>query len=949
MKHIVPGDGYDTVNGDIANNKALVASKESVFNEEKFRSKTQLVENTEKLHKELSVLLGLSGNINNIAPGMEASFSKDLKINQFHAYFVIVLDVEKSTKELNLDDLKLNEAAHKLAVEDIKEFRNKHGNRFVNSVTYGKKFVAVVQIKDMEKALELKRKFDGKIESQYAKAHLQIEHAIQAIRDLSSANVFIYSAGSDTDAQDPQVKLNAEVSELYKLLNQFNKNKPTDNNDSTKNGGQDNNKTADKGEQNAKNDNAASALKSAISNVVDKIKADPAKAEGDKKQPQADNKPADDAKKPAVKADATTADNVKLTLNLAVGGKEESPAPADNKDNNAKKGNDAAEKYVPLRYSTKNYSVIDKLANLKKMDIAAANADNLLAYVASGYHRISAYLNSVNYAFDNAQFLPFTLAETKDLTEQKKKLKSLKLKLREISTLITDDIYSVDEELFNDCARAIAKIYEEINAMNSHLINFDESAFLLSSVRSKEDHLNWELFKLHFHRTSHHTMPIKPPAGTKQLMFVARDSEGNILPDNMRYDIRKDKYGVFSTVVYKKLKNVSYADLPGQDMKSFENDLKAVYVADPHHAGRPFNVDVYAKVGPRYDPLTVESDLKYISAPAQLDDAINEDKIKEQNKGDNNTWYTDSEISTLVDLRVNKLLGGYVKGNNYLIAGNADGKVVDEDNNEYFVLVTSAIDTQQKALPLCSFLDKSKLNPPDANKPDTRRDIFDEIGDKLKAKDEQYFKILFPYNITNVHWLTGEIKMHKNTSNYIIDIYAHDPFGKGKMQASNFELMRDTLIKKIKEFDKDAKITVNNNESPYAARQADGDGNSCGVITVMDMIKRASGKSLSQANPYPEGVRELRLEDIKLIKELPEKSATRKNFLKRYDFVPQVSASNNVVSAAGTTATTANLIPNSIFVNPKQVAVSQALQAQQKGQIKQLASEIAGIKLKKSI
>ncbi len=150
------------------------------------------------------------------------------------------------------------------------------------------------------------------------------------------------------------------------------------------------------------------------------------------------------------------------------------------------------------------------------------------------------------------------------------------------------------------------------------------------------------------------------------------------------------------------------------------------------------------------------------------------------------------------------------------------------------------------------------------------KDTKDTKGKKAKgvAKIKRVAKIVFPYNISQHHWLAGEINIRRQGNKYIVDVYSHDPFGGGKMKKENFRDLRLTIEKRIKEesFHKDVTVEVNNKQSPYTKRrQGRGDRTSCGVIVVEDMLKIIKGETLDRKQPYPFGAMAIRKRHIKVM------------------------------------------------------------------------------------
>jgi hypothetical protein len=151
-----------------------------------------------------------------------------------------------------------------------------------------------------------------------------------------------------------------------------------------------------------------------------------------------------------------------------------------------------------------------------------------------------------------------------------------------------------------------------------------------------------------------------------------------------------------------------------------------------------------------------------------------------------------------------------------------------------------------------------------------QKDVFDELMPLLLKSNLSHVKILFPYNTTQVHWLTGEIRIHKEEERYTIEILAHNPMGGGEMDEANFMALERALKKRIGEYHPTAKFpSIERKKSSYSRRQAKGDFISCGIIEAEDILNRITGPiiKLSKEACYPLGVEELRRQHIEVVKQ----------------------------------------------------------------------------------
>lgn len=161
-----------------------------------------------------------------------------------------------------------------------------------------------------------------------------------------------------------------------------------------------------------------------------------------------------------------------------------------------------------------------------------------------------------------------------------------------------------------------------------------------------------------------------------------------------------------------------------------------------------------------------------------------------------------------------------------------------------------------------------------------KKDVFDEIMPIMLISNEDHAKIVFAYNQSNRHWLTAEIKIHKNGNNYSVEIFAHDPQGGGQMNETQATLIAQSAIKRITQFDPKAIFVIKNFSSPYTTpRQSDGD--SCGVICCDDQLLRIQGKTL-EGRVYPQGAEDARFKHVnKVSGYLLEADPARIFFLQR--------------------------------------------------------------------
>ncbi len=296
-----------------------------------------------------------------------------------------------------------------------------------------------------------------------------------------------------------------------------------------------------------------------------------------------------------------------------------------------------------------------------------------------------------------------------------------------------------------------------------------------------------------------------------------------------------------------------------------EPHLRSYYFLEGQVAGQPFET-FYTQLNiSATDIKTRLLERASIKGPlnALLQEAIS---AEINNKYTYYNWYNDQDILAVLNQKIRQI-PEVTDNRNFMIVKQCDSKFTDIDRNSYYVLVTDAIDTQEIAASIDCYLDKLKQVAPVEGMRDDRRDVFDQINRLLANQDELHIKILFPYNTSQVHWLTGEIKLHRNQNShhYTIQLVAHDPYGGGRVTEENYAILCLTLKRKIEESDPTATFSFENLTSIYLPRQDMNDHVSCGVIVVEDIIKRVKGESLQLDHPYPMGAHDLRSNHLQLI------------------------------------------------------------------------------------
>jgi len=165
------------------------------------------------------------------------------------------------------------------------------------------------------------------------------------------------------------------------------------------------------------------------------------------------------------------------------------------------------------------------------------------------------------------------------------------------------------------------------------------------------------------------------------------------------------------------------------------------------------------------------------------------------------------------------------------------------------------------------------------------KDVFNDFKTLIRnqTNSDWNLKILFPYNPTRNHWITGEIKIHKSGTTVKVQVFGHNPNG-GVSEGNPFNEMGEEFNKlkvvmehKIKAlFPQTTDCTFETLSSPYT-KYRQHDDISCGPICVDELTKRVIGKALEM--DYEKGTLELRRTQRDFLKE----NKTEHEFLESED------------------------------------------------------------------
>ena len=111
----------------------------------------------------------------------------------------------------------------------------------------------------------------------------------------------------------------------------------------------------------------------------------------------------------------------------------------------------------------------------------------------------------------------------------------------------------------------------------------------------------------------------------------------------------------------------------------------------------------------------------------------------------------------------------------------------------------------------------------------------------------------------------------------------HDPYRGGEFPVKHEEKLQDQIVYQISAQDHDAIFQPERLPSPFqTARQHPEDGNSCGIITADEIIRRMTGQALTLETPYSVGAAELRAQELEKIRAfLPDTDPRKQAFITR--------------------------------------------------------------------
>jgi hypothetical protein len=184
---------------------------------------------------------------------------------------------------------------------------------------------------------------------------------------------------------------------------------------------------------------------------------------------------------------------------------------------------------------------------------------------------------------------------------------------------------------------------------------------------------------------------------------------------------------------------------------------------------------------------------------------------------------------------------------------------------QYHVAVAPPVDSRGvTATVACKTGGSASGTPIDAHftKKFSDPDALDELYNVMKSEEESQGKILFAYNDFLSHWELAEIQFHKRGNKWIIEMYKHNPYGKGQFSKDETLALQQAINLKF------SGIvwlpTFSSPESIFNRRQAPGDVTSCGVIVADDLIRRIKGAPLDQT--YDVGAMALREKQRETVK-----------------------------------------------------------------------------------
>lgn len=140
---------------------------------------------------------------------------------------------------------------------------------------------------------------------------------------------------------------------------------------------------------------------------------------------------------------------------------------------------------------------------------------------------------------------------------------------------------------------------------------------------------------------------------------------------------------------------------------------------------------------------------------------------------------------------------------------------------------------------IAKYIDKS----PEEASP-AKKDLFEELQSLFSKQSKLVVRLLFAYQDVqkeNVPWMLGDIKIEKNENQYHVVLSSTNPYGVGKFNDSDYQILCESLTRQIIALDSSAKITCTHQETMLSPSLPKDEKFSSGIVVtdmLMNTIKR---------------------------------------------------------------------------------------------------------------
>lgn len=610
-QNIELGNGYQSVQGRGTSSllkKTFEAAKAK--HDPTFSYVGKFCESSVEVHKELSVSLGISANIYNIAPEVKGTYSKITETDNFSNYYVIHLTWEKYRQKL--ENLAQTDLVKNIAEElksDPHRFYHDNGDEFISEVIYGQKMVVVIKIDKSQASKALKKGITANLNVPISGVgtvggSVAINSVLESLHEESVADVQIFSVG--IDSPDLQTSVVSNVKDLREKLQGFITKKPlpevkSDTSDS--NASKNPDKNTDKPTPPKSTNTAKSKAPAATAN-----------------KPAAKQAAANNDKKDAKKSDAATSDKEDMIESVI---------------------SFTSRPYYSLLSQKEQDEVRQKYDTMLQ---EASQVAKVLHFISECHARADLFLHTTQFARTHAEALNLNATSKAEIKETAVELKNYLRSLEKHSKAILRDIFDDKKQGtlkagWEEAVR-IAKELNELGETDDGVIDFHNNAFKLNEVTSSSSpQLHTALMP--FWRRSSDYVNLAVPFETQKMLFKVIPGQGDN-SENITFDLVRDHkihvngherahHLLEQNVRHLSEREPKYLDTAGllfwkpttdflfirhqnkpprkyTAVLGSETNSKVyhqVAISNPHGARRPFTVQFYAQISRPVEPLHI--------------------------------------------------------------------------------------------------------------------------------------------------------------------------------------------------------------------------------------------------------------------------------------------------------------------------------------------------------